>query len=618
MEGRTRRISLLFSEKADRRLLEEFLSQEGFKVYAPDISSGININRLGRADMLIVDEQGGSKHVQALLSLKQSGVFLPLLMALPEGRKADPWLKAGFDDILRMPLTKAELLNRIHVFLRLREQSEEQYRSFVENSVIGFYRAAPDGRLFMVNPSLVKMLGFSSFEELEKWNSEKKWMAGRFSRPAFREKIAQNGQIAGLETAWLKPDGTDIYVRENVRVIRDAKNKILYYEGTVEDITERRRQEQRLQEAEKKFRDLTEKSLVGVYLIQDYVFKYVNPRLAEIFGYTVDELIGKMGPKELTFPEDWPIVEENFRRRLEGEAASINYEFRGMRKDKSLIFVEVYGSRTDYMGKPAVIGTLMDITERKRMEEYLRESEERYRTVFEGAAEGILVGDVATKELRYANPAICQMLGYTQDELTQMTVFDIHPKDSVEHVIEEFEAQARGEKILAPNIPCLRKDGTIFYADIRTTSIIIGEKKYNVGFFSNVTERKEREERLESSHRQMRDFTAYLQAAREDERTAIAREIHDELGQRLTALKMDLAWLGQHLPEKQKALMEKKDSMKSSVDSLLQTIKGISSRLRPGFLDELGLVGALELYAEEFHERSGIPCDVKIEEKTIK
>jgi len=136
--------------------------------------------------------------------------------------------------------------------------------------------------------------------------------------------------------------------------------------------TEHKQVEEALRESENKFRSLAEKSLVGIYLIQDGIFKYVNPKLAEIFGYRVEELIGKRGPRDLTLHEDWPVVEKALRRRISGKVKSIHYNFRGITKNKEIIHVEVYGSRTMYQGRPAVIGTLSDITERRRMEDRIR------------------------------------------------------------------------------------------------------------------------------------------------------------------------------------------------------------------------------------------------------
>jgi PAS domain S-box-containing protein len=142
--------------------------------------------------------------------------------------------------------------------------------------------------------------------------------------------------------------------------------------------------------------------------------------------------------------------------------------------------------------------------ERNHAEKALRESEERYKAVFQSAAEGILVADIETRRFRYANPAIRRMLDYTEEELRQMNVADIHPKAALDHVISEFEAQARGEKALSPNIPCLRKDGRTIYADINTTSVLIDGRKCNVGFFTDISERRQAEEALRGSEEKYR------------------------------------------------------------------------------------------------------------------
>jgi len=139
------------------------------------------------------------------------------------------------------------------------------------------------------------------------------------------------------------------------------------------------------------------------------------------------------------------------------------------------------------------------LEERKRAEEALQESETRYRTLFQYAAEGILVADIETKKFIYANPAQCRMLGYTKEEIEQLKVGDIHPEKDLARVLGEFMAQARGEKTIAADIPCLRKDGSILYADISTTSMIIDGRKCNVGFFSDITKRKQAEEALRNT-----------------------------------------------------------------------------------------------------------------------
>ncbi|MGD0784779.1 MAG: response regulator [Sedimentisphaerales bacterium] len=141
-------------------------------------------------------------------------------------------------------------------------------------------------------------------------------------------------------------------------------------------------------------------------------------------------------------------------------------------------------------------------SERKQAEEALQESEERYKNLFKANIDGILIVDVTTKKFRYANPAICRMLGYSEEELTRMCVADIHPKDSLEQVIAEFEAQISGAKITA-DVPCVRKDGQIISVSINAGTVMIDHQtKYLMGIFRDITDRKKAEELLKQAKTQ--------------------------------------------------------------------------------------------------------------------
>jgi len=146
------------------------------------------------------------------------------------------------------------------------------------------------------------------------------------------------------------------------------------------------------------------------------------------------------------------------------------------------------------------------ITERKRAEEALLWSEERYRAIFEGSVQGILAADVETKGFLYANPSICRMLGYSKSELLNLSVTDIHPEEAMNLAMSEFDSQVRGEKPTASSLPCLRKDGTVFYADIVTNATVFKGRKIALGFFIDVTERMRAEESLNEAKKLLLDI----------------------------------------------------------------------------------------------------------------
>jgi len=167
------------------------------------------------------------------------------------------------------------------------------------------------------------------------------------------------------------------HYENNAYPVFDEEGKVFRIAIFAKDITQHKLAEDALRESENKFRDLAEKSLVGIYLIQDEVFKYVNAKLAEILGFTVDEMLDGMGPKDTTLPEDWPIGEAILLKRLSSEIKDARFEFRIIRKNRETRNVEIHSSLTTYQGEPAIIGTMVDITERKQVEE------ERERLILE-------------------------------------------------------------------------------------------------------------------------------------------------------------------------------------------------------------------------------------------
>ena len=252
-----------------------------------------------------------------------------------------------------------------------------------------------------------------------------------------------------------------------------------------------------LLESEDKFRKITEKSLVGVYLIQDGIFKYVNPRLAEIFGFTQEELIDKMGPQHVTPPDSFNIVNKNISKRIAGEAESMQYEFQGLTKDKKIIDVEVYGSRVTYLGKPAVIGTLLDITERKQYEKVLQDSKMKFEDLAEMLPQTVFELDLKGK-ITFANKSGFHIFKYSKEDFEKgISVFQILIPSEHKKAMENLQRVLRQEKIEEKEYIALKKDGKTFPALVFTSPIF----KDNIpigwrGILIDITDRKRIEDEL--------------------------------------------------------------------------------------------------------------------------
>jgi len=241
------------------------------------------------------------------------------------------------------------------------------------------------------------------------------------------------------------------------------------------------------QRSEDIFKSLVENSLVGVYLIQDGVFKYVNPKLAELFGYSQDELIEKKGPRNLTYPDDWPIVKENLRKRFEGEVEAINYTFRGQKKGGEVFDVEVFGTRVMYKERPAVVGTLMDITERKLHLEELQRQEVKLKAVFNNSPDVMLIVTLGG-EIKSANRTTFRTLGYFEDTLIGKP-FSILLNPSISLGFDDLTKDVRMQKTVLESMGFLKADVSICPMDMTVNLVPWEEGMVVLVNLRDVTER---------------------------------------------------------------------------------------------------------------------------------
>jgi two-component system cell cycle sensor histidine kinase/response regulator CckA len=304
--------------------------------------------------------------------------------------------------------------------------------------------------------------------------------------------------------------------------IMDQSGRIIQVAEHCRDISALREAEKSLKEREELYSVLSDRSLAGVYLLQDGKFRYANPRMAQIFGYAPEEIINRLSPRDLIYPEDHPVLDDQIRRRLSGEAEEAHYTARGVRRDGTIIHLEFLGRRIDYQGRPAIVGTLLDITERTQSEEALREAEQKFRSIFDNATYGILIADPETGKFHLANPMIARMLGYSQEELQGLGIIDIHPPDSLAEVMNAFERLERQESSVVQEITVLRKDGSVFYADISATHIHIKGKLYLAGIFQDITARKQAKEALQTQARVLESMSEAVTGFSEDGRIVFA------------------------------------------------------------------------------------------------
>ncbi|MRR07923.1 MAG: PAS domain-containing sensor histidine kinase, partial [Deltaproteobacteria bacterium] len=247
------------------------------------------------------------------------------------------------------------------------------------------------------------------------------------------------------------------------------------------------------------FRDLAEKSLGGIYLIQDKLFRYTNKRMGQIFGYSVEEIIDRIGPERLVYSEDWPIVGGNINRRIAGKLGSIHYEFRGVKKDGGIIDIEAYGYATTYNGRPAVIGTLIDITKKKQSDLMLKQAEQLYRGIFENAIEGIFQTTVDGRMIA-SNPALATMLGYSSPEEYIASVSDLKSQHYVNPDHRQIFIDTVEREGIARGFECqlYKKNGDILWVVMNARAVRNpdGSTQYYEGTIEDVTEQKKAADKL--------------------------------------------------------------------------------------------------------------------------
>ncbi len=375
-------------------------------------------------------------------------------------------------------------------------KGEAQFRTLLDHILDGVAVVA-DGKMVYVNPTVSEMFGY---DEAELLGAEPSALVTSPDRERLREAGdgLTNDVVGRFATEFeaVRKDETTFPMQVlSQRIDLDGQPASL---SQLRDLTSQRAQETALREAEAKYRTLVEHSLAGVAIIQDRRFRYANPKLAEILGYTQRELLALPSVLDVVHEDDRAIVQEKYRQRLDGDLQKAHYTARVRRKEGQVIDVEINGCVTTYSGGKAIIGTMLDVTERRRAYRQLRDSEKRFRSLFEESPIGIVMAGTDMR-IQRVNAAFCEMLGYAENELIGRSVVEItHPDDAAgtpESAARVFEDAAL---IVRLNKRYKKKDGMIVPAET-TVSIVKdddGRPLYAVAMVEDVTERRQLEAQL--------------------------------------------------------------------------------------------------------------------------
>jgi PAS domain S-box-containing protein len=492
------------------------------------------------------------------------------------------------------------LTERTQVEEALRK-SEEKYRTIIENIEEGYYEVSLAGAFTFVNDSLCRILGYSQDELLGMNNRQ--LTDEETTRKVYRafNRVYSTGEPStGYGCKIIRKDGTKGYIAISISLISDSAGCASGFRGIVRDVTLRVLSEEAPRESEGRYKGLVDTAFDGVVIQQDGVFKTVNRAYAAMYGYTVEELIGR-SVLDLTPPELREFVSLKIAERAEAP-----YETVGLRKDGSYIYIEVSAKNCLYGGRPCWLAAVRDMTEAKRAEKALRASGGRYRLLFERNLSGVCRATLAGRILD-CNESFARIFGYQsrEDALSAGTLGLYGKSADRRNFLSRLLEQHTLNNL---ELSLLRKDGSPVWVLGNVSLVEDDEGKPTVieGIWMDITERKLTEVELKNSRELLRALSTKLQVIREEERTHIAREIHDLLGQALTRLKIDLSLLADDLPEDGRHLLTRVSAMSKLSDATIQNVRRICSQLRPSALDHLGLSAAINEELSEWHDRTGI------------
>jgi PAS domain S-box-containing protein len=380
--------------------------------------------------------------------------------------------------------------------------SEERFRSLFESSANPITVMDRDGVVLMVNPTGARNLGRGREECIGQSVFQLMPDLDDSYHEIYRQVIDMGTRVTREDSVQL-PDGRR-WFWSVLEPVADSEGRRYAAQAISYDITPQKEADIALRESEAKFSALVEQAKVGIVIVQDEVIKYANPFYITLLDSTEEHVIGIPFLETVSLASRQEVL-ERYTRRMQGEELGPHYEVQLPRKDGGFVAVEATGGQVQYDGRPAAMAIVHDITDRKRIERELRESEVKYAMLVEGASDGIAIGQDGI--IVYCNPAHANMLGYTVDELVGMSYLDTVAPESRELVLERYRQRIAGEDAdWIPEYKLLCKDGTIRHVLISSHATEHKGKQAFMAIFHDITKSRQAEEALRQSEERRRSL----------------------------------------------------------------------------------------------------------------
>ena len=392
--------------------------------------------------------------------------------------------------------------NQIYTAAREAEEalkiSEEKYRSIFENATEGIFQSTPEGRFMNVNPAFAKMCGFTSPGEMLATIEDipNQHYANPDERKTFVDLIRKNGRIENFVHQVFRKDGEKIWVSTNARAVKDENGRIIYYEGTHENVTKRKQAEEELRKNEEMLKSVFRAAPIGIGIVHDRILGWTNEYLSSITGYSQKELFGKSA--RILYPNDieFSLVGDVKYRQIKKQGIG-SVETHWQKKNGPIIDIYLSSSYVNPSDPSAgLVFTALDITERKLFEERLIESEERYRTSIENSNDGVAIvkGDTHL----YVNRKFVEIFGYdsTDEIIGQPVTITVHPDDRKKVVEINRKRQQNGGAPSRYEFKGLKKNGEVVTVEVSATKTTYSGESMSLVYLRDVTERRSLEAQL--------------------------------------------------------------------------------------------------------------------------